>query len=259
MRIATWNVNSVTARLPRVLAWLESSGTDVLCLQELKCSAEAFPAEQLRELGYEAVVNASGRWNGVAVVSRVGLADPVVGLPDGPAYDGAQEPRAVAATCGGVRVWSVYVPNGREVGHAHFGYKLEWLEALRKAAAPDAAGDLPFAVLGDFNVAPTDADVWDIARFDGATHVTAEERGALAALRDTGLADVLPRPLKYDHPFSYWDYRELGFPKNKGMRIDLVYGNGPFEAAVRDAYVDREERKGKGASDHAPVVVDLEP
>lgn len=258
MRIATWNVNSVTARLPRLLAWLESSGTDVVCLQELKCSAEAFPAEALRELGYEAAVLGDGRWNGVAVVSRVGLSDTVTGLPGGPAYEGVQEPRAVAATCGGVRVWSVYVPNGREVDHPHFAYKLAWLEALRKAAEPDAAGTLPFAVLGDYNVAPTDEDVWDISRFDGATHVTAAERAALAALRDTGLTDVVPRPLKYDRPFSYWDYRELGFPKNKGMRIDLVYGNAPFAAAVRDAYVDREERKGKGASDHAPVVVDLD-
>ncbi|MCT2594071.1 exodeoxyribonuclease III [Streptomyces sp. N2-109] len=258
MRIATWNINSITARLPRLLAWLESSGTDVVCLQELKCSAEAFPAEALRELGYEAAVHGTGRWNGVAVLSRVGLSEVVTGLPGGPTFDGLQEPRAVAATCGGVRVWSVYVPNGREVGHPHFAYKLAWLEALRKAAEPGAAGALPFAVLGDYNVAPTDDDVWDISLFDGATHVTAAEREALSALRELGLADVVPRPLKYDRPFTYWDYRELGFPKNKGMRIDLVYGNAPFTAAVRDSYVDREERKGKGASDHAPVIVDLD-
>lgn len=258
MRIATWNVNSVTARLPRLLAWLESSGADVVCLQELKCSGEAFPAEALRELGYEAAVNGNGRWNGVAVLSRVGLEDPVLGLPGQPEYDGGQEARAVAATCGGVRLWSVYVPNGREVGHPHYAYKLEWLEALRATAAADARGELPFAVLGDFNIAPTDDDVWDISRLEGATHVTEPEREALQALRGTGLADVVPRPLKYDQPFTYWDYRELGFPKNKGMRIDLVYGNSPFSSAVKDAYVDREERKGKGASDHAPVVVDLE-
>ncbi|NLU65983.1 exodeoxyribonuclease III [Streptomyces sp. HNM0574] len=258
MRIATWNVNSVTARLPRLLAWLESSGTDVLCLQELKCSGEAFPTEALRELGYEAAVNGNGRWNGVAVVSRVGLSDVVAGLPEQPEYDGSVEARAVAATCGGVRVWSVYVPNGREVDHPHYAYKLDWLAALRATAEKDAPGEQPFAVLGDFNIAPTDDDVWDIARFDGATHVTGPERQALESLRGAGLADVVPRPLKYDHPFTYWDYRELGFPKNKGMRIDLVYGNAAFSAAVKDAYVDREERKGKGASDHAPVVVDLE-
>jgi exodeoxyribonuclease-3 len=258
MRIATWNVNSVTARLPRLLAWLESSGTDVLCLQELKCAEESFPYAQLRELGYEAAVHGTGRWNGVAVLSRVGLEDAVPGLPGGPEFDGCEEPRSVAATCGGVRVRSVYVPNGREVGHAHFAYKLQWFEALRKTAAEDAAGALPFAVMGDFNVAPTDADVWDISRFAGATHVTPEERAALAALGEAGLGDVMPRPLKYDHPFTYWDYRELSFPKNKGMRIDLVFANESFRGAVRDAYVDREARKGKGASDHAPVVVDLD-
>ncbi|MDT3400522.1 exodeoxyribonuclease III [Streptomyces sp. B1866] len=258
MRIATWNVNSITARLPRLLAWLERTGTDVLCVQETKCAADAFPYEPLRELGYEAAVNATGRWNGVAVISRVGLESCTTGLPGGPEYDGAQEPRAVCATCGPVRVWSVYVPNGREIGHPHYDYKLLWFEALRAAVAEDAAGPRPFAVLGDFNVAPTDEDVWDPAVFEGLTHVTPKEREALAALREAGLSDVVPRPLKYDRPYTYWDYRELSFPKNKGMRIDLVYGNAPFAEAVGDAYVDREERKGKGASDHAPVVVDLD-
>ncbi|MFG2530428.1 exodeoxyribonuclease III [Streptomyces sp. NPDC048516] len=258
MRIATWNVNSITARLPRLLAWLERTGTDVLCLQETKCSAEQFPYDELRELGYEAAVNADGRWNGVALLSKVGLDDVVKGLPGGPEYDGVQEPRAVSATCGPARVWSVYVPNGREVGHAHYTYKLGWFEALKTAVAEDAAGSRPFAVLGDYNVAPADEDVWDPAVFEGATHVTPAERAALAALREAGLSDVVPRPLKYDHPYTYWDYRQLAFPKNRGMRIDLVYGNGPFAKAVSDAYVDREERKGKGASDHAPVVVDLD-
>ncbi|MGW7071642.1 exodeoxyribonuclease III [Streptomyces sp. NPDC054855] len=258
MRIATWNVNSITARLPRLLAWLESSGTDVLCIQETKTTAEQFPAAELRELGYESAVNATGRWNGVALVSRVGLDDVTTGLPGGPDYDGVQEPRAISATCGPARLWSVYVPNGREVDHAHFAYKLQWFEALKTAVAADAAGARPFAVLGDFNVAPTDADVWDPALFEGATHVTPAERAALAALREAGLSDVVPRPLKYDHPFTYWDYRQLGFPKNRGMRIDLVYGNEAFGKAVSDSYVDREERKGKGASDHAPVVVDLD-
>ncbi|GGT51860.1 exodeoxyribonuclease III [Streptomyces purpureus] len=257
MRIATWNVNSITARLPRLLAWLESSGTDVLCIQETKCTAEQFPTDQLRELGYESAVHADGRWNGVAVVSRVGLDDVVGGLPGGPEYDGVQEPRAISATCGPVRVWSVYVPNGREVAHEHYAYKLNWLEALQDAVAGDAAGERPFAVLGDFNIAPTDDDVWNAAAFEGLTHVTAPERAALAGLRELGLSDVVPRPLKYDHPFTYWDYRQLCFPKNRGMRIDLVYGNKPFADAVKDSYVDREERKGKGASDHAPVVVDL--
>jgi exodeoxyribonuclease-3 len=258
MRIATWNVNSISARLPRLLAWLRSAGPDVVCLQELKCSAEAFPSDELRELGYESVVNGDGRWNGVAVISRVGLTDAVTGLPQGPSFDGGEESRAAAATCAGVRVWSVYVPNGREVGHPHYDYKLQWLQALLATAEREAPGELPFAILGDYNIAPTDDDVWDPAVFEGATHVTEPERAALAGLRGAGLSDVVPRPLKYDRPYTYWDYRQLAFPKNRGMRIDLVYGNAPFASAVKDAYVDREERKGKGASDHAPVVVDIE-
>jgi exodeoxyribonuclease-3 len=258
MRIATWNVNSVSARLPRLLAWLESTGPDVVCLQELKCSAEAFPTHEVAALGYESLVNGDGRWNGVAVLSRVGLADTVVGLPEGPAYDDGEESRAAGATCDGVRVWSVYVPNGREVGHPHYEYKLKWLEALRLTAEREAPGDVPYAILGDYNIAPADEDVYDRAEFEGSTHVTEREREALRALRETGLTDVVPRPLKYDHPYTYWDYRQLCFPKNRGMRIDLVYGNAPFAAAAKDAYVDREERKGKGASDHAPVVVDIE-
>lgn len=264
MRIATWNVNSVGARLPRLLGWLDSAAPDVLCLQELKCAGEAFPVDEVAELGYEVAAHGTGRWNGVAVLSKVGLDEVRRGLLDEPGYQAegallpASEPRAVAATCGGVRVWSVYVPNGREVDHTHYAYKLAWLEALRATAAEELAADRPFAVLGDFNIAPTDEDVWDIGKFTDSTHVTESERKTLAALRDTGLAEVYPRALKYDVPFTYWDYRALAFPKNKGMRIDLVYGNGGFATAVTDAYVDREERKGKGASDHAPVVVDLD-
>lgn len=166
MRIATFNVNSITARLPRLLAWLESSAADVVCIQETKCSAEQFPHAELRELGYESAVNATGRWNGVALISKVGLEDVVLGLPGGPDYEGVQEPRAISATCGGVRLWSVYVPNGREVEHDHYGYKLEWFRSLTTAVAEEAAGPRPFAVLGDFNVAPTDEDVYDPAVFE---------------------------------------------------------------------------------------------
>jgi len=263
VRIATWNINSVTARLPKLLDWLGSAAPDVLCLQELKCSADAFPHEAVREAGYEAAVHGTGRWNGVGILSRIGIEDVVRDLPGQPGYlaDDALvevvEPRAIAATCGPVRVWSVYVPNGREVAHAHYAYKLKWLAALREAALEDAAGPRPFAVLGDYNVAPTDADVWDPSLFVGATHVSAAEREALAALETAGLSEVMPRALKYDRPFTFWDYRQLAFPKNNGMRIDLVFGNAPFTSAVSDSYVDREARKGKGASDHAPVVVDL--
>jgi exodeoxyribonuclease-3 len=257
LRVATWNVNSVTARLPRLLAWLESAKPDVLCLQELKTSNEAFPAAELRELGYEAAVHGTGRWSGVGILSRVGLDGIQRGFPGDPGYDDVVEPRAVSATCGPVRVCSVYVPNGREVGHPHFAYKLSWLDALSAGLAGDAGAKRPFAILGDFNIAPTDEDVWDITQFVGATHVTSDERAALATLRATGLTEVSPRALKYDRAFTYWDYRQLSFPKNRGMRIDLVFGNPAFADAVTDAYVDREARKGQGASDHAPVVVDL--
>jgi exodeoxyribonuclease-3 len=170
----------------------------------------------------------------------------------------AIEPRAVGATCAGVRVWSVYVPNGREVGHSHYDYKLRWLAALRDTLAEELAPDRPLTVLGDFNIAPTDADVWDPAAFDGLTHVTAPERAALAELRALGLTDVIPRGMKYPTNYTYWDYRAGNFHKNLGMRIDLVYASAPLAGAVKDAYIDREARKGKGPSDHAPVVVDFE-
>lgn len=255
MRFATWNVNSVKARLPKLLEWLEASDCDVVCLQELKTTDADFPAEEIKALGYEAVTHADGRWNGVAILSRVGVTDVVRGLDDEPGFP-EPEARAVAATCGPLRVWSVYVPNGREVGHAHYDYKLRWLAALR--ATVEKYAGAPIAVCGDFNVAPRDEDVWDIAVFEGATHVTPAERDAVAALGDAGLREVMPRALKYDTPYTYWDYRQLSFPKNMGMRIDLVWASGPVADAVTDAYVDREARKGKGTSDHAPVVVDAD-
>ena len=260
MRLATWNVNSIIARLPRLLEWLEQVQPDVLCLQETKCSDDSFPSADLRHRGYAAAAHGDGRWNGVAILSRLGLDDVVEGLPGAPSFpepDSPAEARAVTATCGPIRVSSVYVPNGREPADPHYSYKLRWLSALCDAVAGAAAGPTPFAVLGDFNVAPADDDVWDPSAFVGSTHVTEPERAALAALRDRGLHDVVPRPMKYDRPFTYWDYRAGMFHKNMGMRIDLVYGNGGLAAAVEDAYVDREARKGKGPSDHAPVVIDL--
>lgn len=257
MRIATWNVNSITARLPRLLAWLRSAEPDVLCLQELKTTTEGFPYDEVSALGYDVAAYGGGRWNGVAILSRVGLAEVRRGLVDEPTYEDVVQPRAIGATCAGLRIWSVYVPNGREPGHPHYVYKLRWLEALRATVIAESMAERPLAVLGDFNIAPTDDDVWDISLFDGATHVTGAERQALARLREAGLSDIVPRALKYDRPYTYWDYRQLAFPKNNGMRIDLVYGDAKFAGAVTDAYVDREARKRKGPSDHAPVVVDL--
>jgi exodeoxyribonuclease-3 len=260
VRIATWNVNSVSARLPRVLEWLDTAAPDVVCLQETKVAADAFPFEAVEAAGYQVAHHGQGRWNGVAVLSRVGLDDVTRGFPGDPGFPDSQtlEARALGATCGGVRLWSLYVPNGREPDNPHYAYKLAWLAAFRQAVAEEAAGSTPFALLGDFNVAPDDADVWDVAKFVGATHVTAEERSALAALRDLGLVDVMPRALKGPHPYTFWDYRGGAFHKAEGMRIDLVYANPALASAVTDAYVDREARKGKGASDHAPLVVDID-
>jgi exodeoxyribonuclease-3 len=257
MRLATWNVNSVRARLPRLLEWLGEARPDVLCLQETKIPDDGFPTGEVAELGYEAATHGDGRWNGVALLSRVGLDDVVRGLPDEPGFPDP-EARAVGATCAGLRVWSVYVPNGRTPDDPHYAYKLRWLAALRDTVAGELAAGTDLVVCGDFNVAPTDADVWDPAVFVGATHVTGPEREALAELLETGLHDVVPTPMKGPHPFTYWDYRAGMFHQNKGMRIDLVYASAPVTKRVRAAYVDREARKGKGPSDHAPIVVDLD-
>ena len=256
MRFATWNVNSVKARLPRLLDWLDTTKPDVLCLQETKVAADGFPTGEVAELGYETAAYGQGRWNGVAVLSRIGLDDVRRGFPGEPGYPGP-EARAVSATCGGVRFMSVYVPNGRTPEDPHYTYKLSWLAALRTALAADVAAG-PLVVAGDFNVAPTDDDVWDVRVFAGSTHVTPPERAALAEIRELGLRDVVARPLKGDRPFTYWDYRAGMFHQNKGMRIDLVYATPSVADRVTDAVVDREARKGKGPSDHAPIVVDLD-
>ncbi|HEV7208962.1 MAG TPA: exodeoxyribonuclease III [Mycobacteriales bacterium] len=273
MRLATWNVNSVVSRLPRLLEWLDLAEPDVVCLQETKVAADAFPAEAVIERGYEVAAHGQGRWNGVAILSRIGLDDVRQGFPGQPGFAANQEPedaslfpaapaplieaRAVGARCGPLQVWSLYVPNGRSPADPHYLYKLSWLDAFREAVAAEAAGDAPFVACGDFNVAPTDDDVWDPAAFTDATHVTVPERTALRQLRELGLTDIVPRPLKYDRPYTYWDYRAGMFHKNFGMRIDLVYANAVVAEAVTDAYVDREARKGKSPSDHAPVVVDV--
>jgi exodeoxyribonuclease III len=256
MRFATWNVNSVKARLPRLLDWLADTAPDVLCLQETKVAADAFPADEVAELGYATAAYGQGRWNGVAVLSRIGLDDVRRGFAGEPGYPDP-EARAISALCGGIRFTSVYVPNGRTPQDPHYTYKLAWLAALRDALVADVAAG-PLVVAGDYNVAPTDADVWDPGVFTESTHVTPPERAALAAIRAVGLHEVTARPLKGDHPFTYWDYRAGMFHQNKGMRIDLVYATADLTAQVKDAVVDREARKGKGPSDHAPIVVDLD-
>ena len=249
MRIATWNVNSIGARLPRLLAWLEDCAPDVAALQETKCADSTFPYAEIQALGYEVAHSGDGRWNGVAVLSRVGLTDVSLTL------EGHPEPRIASAQCGPLHVTSVYVPNGRTVDDPHYAYKLAWFSQLRaRLEGFDPAQ--PLVVMGDFNVAMTDDDVWDIGAFAGSTHVTPAERAGMQALLDWGLVDVKARPGKGDRAFTFWDYRAGNFHKDLGMRIDYVLTTPTVQ--VEDAYVDREARKGKGPSDHAPVVVDLE-
>ncbi|MFC6089428.1 exodeoxyribonuclease III [Saccharothrix lopnurensis] len=272
MRVATWNVNSVKQRVPRLLPWLDERRPDVVCLQELKLADAAFDdllGEELARRGYEAAVHGQTQWNGVAILSRVGLEDVVKGLADGPGFPD-QEARAVAATCGGVRVHSVYVPNGREVDSDHYRYKLEWLKALRDVVA---AGPEDVMVCGDVNIAPADADVYEPGAFEGHTHVTAAERGALGEFHALGLRDVVRDRWPTERIFTYWDYRAAMFQQNLGMRIDLILASGSVAARAKAAWVDRQARKSAGSkaaaskdgapkvagpSDHAPVFVDLD-
>ncbi len=254
MRLATWNVNSLNVRLPRVEEWIGRQEPDVLCLQETKQSDEKFPFSTFADLGYEAVHHGEGRWNGVAIVSRVGLDDVTMGFGASEDELGA---RLISATCGGVRIMSAYVPNGRSLDSEHYQAKLRWLERLRTvlAAEPDGA---QVAVLGDFNVAPNDADVWDVSELEGMTHVSDPERHALSELEAIGYEDVFRRFHPEGGIFSWWDYRDGAFHKGHGMRIDLVFTSPDLSARAVGAFVDREARKGVKPSDHAPVVLDVE-
>jgi exodeoxyribonuclease-3 len=257
VRIATWNVNSVKQRLPRLLPWLDERGPDVVRLQETKLADDAFRellGAELAARGYEVATHGEATWNGVAILSRVGLSDVVPGLAGAPGFP-HPEARAVAATCDGVRVVSVYVPNGREPGSEHYEYKLAWLAALREMLA---TGPAAAVVCGDVNIAPADEDVFDPEAYAGQTHVTAPEREALAALQALGFHDVVRDRWPGERVFTYWDYRAGMFHRDLGMRIDLVLGSAPVAARVRAAWVDRKARKGKGPSDHAPVIVDLD-
>jgi exodeoxyribonuclease-3 len=257
VRIATWNVNSIKQRVPRLLPWLDQRQPDVACLQETKLADDAFAGllgAELAERGYEVAVHGEPAWNGVAILSRVGLDDVVAGLADAPGFP-HPEARAVAATCDGIRVVSVYVPNGRVPGSEHYAYKLAWLDSLRQVIA---AGPAATVVCGDMNIAPTDDDVFDPEAYIGQTHVTAPERTALAKLQELGLHDVVRDRWPSERVFTYWDYRAGMFHQDLGMRIDLVLASDPVADRVRAAWVDRHARKGRGPSDHAPVIVDLD-
>ncbi len=272
MRIATWNVNSAKQRLPRLLSWLEERDPDVVCLQETKLADAAFEqllGGELSRAGYQVAAHGEGRWNGVAILSRVGLTNVVKGLQEAPGFP-HQEARAIACSCGGVRVHCVYVPNGRTPDSEHYRYKLNWLAALRDSLAAEtfpaetlagtrSPGDGGQLILcGDINIAPSDIDVFDPAAFLGQTHVTEPERAALADLLALGLHDVVREHWPHQRIFTYWDYRAGMFHRDLGMRIDLVLASGPTSQRVRAAWVDRAARKGSGPSDHAPVIVDLD-
>ena len=257
MRIATWNVNSVKQRLPRLLPWLDERRPDVVCLQETKLTDDAFTellGKELDDRGYAVAVHGEPSWNGVAILSRVGLDDASAGVAGAPGFP-HPEARAVSATCGGIRVVSVYVPNGREPDSEHYRYKLDWLSSLREMVAADPGATV---VCGDMNIAPTDDDVFDPDAYAGQTHVTPPERAALAELQAVGLRDVVRDRWPGERVFSYWDYRAGMFHQDLGMRIDLVLAGGPVADRVQAAWVDRQARKGKGPSDHAPVIVDLD-
>jgi exodeoxyribonuclease III len=257
MRVATWNVNSVKQRAPRLLPWLDERQPDVVCLQETKLADEAFAkllGGELDSRGYAVAYHGEAQWNGVAILSRVGVDDVVPGLPGGPGFPGP-EARAVAATCGGIRVHSVYVPNGRVPDSDHDRYKLVWLAALREVVA---AGPADALVCGDMNIAPADADVFDPQAYIGQTHVTEPERTALAQLHELGLHDVVRERWPTERVFTYWDYRAGMFHQDLGMRIDLVLASAGVAGRVQAAWVDRKARKGTGPSDHAPVIVDLD-
>ncbi|MFD2091233.1 exodeoxyribonuclease III [Blastococcus deserti] len=265
MRLATWNVNSIRSRADRVAAWLQRSDVDVVALQETKCRDDQFPEMVFNALGYEVAHVGHSQWNGVAILSRVGIEDVEIGFAGMPSWsskegqDPTPEARALGATCGGVRVWSLYVPNGRTLADPHLLYKLEWLASLRTTAAGwlAADADAQIALVGDWNIAPEDDDVWDMSVFSHSTHVSPPERAAFRAIVDAGFTDVVRPYAPGPGVYTYWDYTQLRFPRREGMRIDFVLGSPALAGRVTGARIDREERKGKGASDHAPVVVEL--
>ena len=268
MRIATWNVNSLRARLEKVTWWLERAKPDVLLMQETKLADDDVPREVFERAGYEVAHHGEGRWNGVAIASRVGVADVVTNFgellrpattPDVSDDEPLAEARMIAAACGGVRVVSIYAPNGRAVDSPFYRAKLAWYERLARWLTE--AGDPASALVigGDFNVAPEDADVWDPAACHGSTHVSAPERTAFARLCEWGLVDAYRLHHREPGRFTWWDYRAGSFYKNFGMRIDHLLVTRPVAARTIAAEIDREARKGKPTpSDHTPLVIDLD-
>jgi exodeoxyribonuclease-3 len=258
MRIATWNVNSLKVRLPRVEEWLADVQPDVVCVQETKLADDAFPALAFGALGYDAVHHGQGQWNGVAILSRVGIDDVVAGFhPD--SGDPDPDARIITAVCGGIAVSSVYVPNGRGLDHAHYQYKLRWMDQLRRHVDRLSDPDDDVVVAGDFNIAPSDIDVYDPAAFSGATHVSEPERSSLDALRRWGMVDLF----RQVHPdiakvYSWWDYRAGDFHQGRGLRIDLVLGSASVARRCSWSVIDRNARKGQQPSDHAPVLVEID-
>ncbi|HLR93776.1 MAG TPA: exodeoxyribonuclease III [Jiangellaceae bacterium] len=261
MRFATWNINSVRARSERVVSWLQRAEVDLLAVQETKCAEEQFPRSVFEEIGYEVAHHDTSQWNGVGVISRVGIDDVEIGFDGQPGWgDPAEaEARAIAVRAGGIQMWSLYIPNGRTLDSPHYTYKLDWVSSLATTAGTwltkDAQAQIVLA--GDWNIAPQDDDVWDMAEFAESTHVSQPERDVFDAVVQAGYTDVVRRYAPGPGVYTYWDYKQLSFPKRKGMRIDFTLCSSALAARVSDAYIDREERKGKGASDHAPVVVDI--
>jgi len=255
VRIATWNVNSLNARIERVDEWLDYASPDVLLLQETKMAQDQFPYDHYSQQGYESVHLGEGRWNGVAILSKVGLEESFVGFADGGEED--PEARIISAMCAGVRVSSVYVPNGREVDHDHYRYKLSWMARLTDHLEATCDPGDPVIVGGDYNICPDDRDVWDPDNQTPRTHVTQNERDAISALEAWGLVDVFREFYDDDGLFSWWDYRDGAFHKKMGLRIDLLMASRSIADRATFCLVDRTARKGKKPSDHAPVFIDL--
>jgi exodeoxyribonuclease-3 len=262
MRLATWNVNSIRARLDRVLAFLDRHDVDVLAIQETKCREDQFPHLMFEAAGYRVAHFGVSAWNGVAVVSRRPIEDIEHGFRDQPQWGDTPvtEARALGVTVDGIRLWSLYIPNGRSQADPHFAYKLDWLARLRDTAAGwlAEAPDAQIMLAGDWNIAPEDEDVWSMDYYLPLTHVSPAERSAFNAIVHSGYADPVRPFTPGPETYTYWDYKQLSFPKRKGMRIDFALSSPALAARVTGASIDREERKGKGASDHAPVIIDLD-